>query len=166
MQGPEWLQTALGYVELKMFGDAWAALDDLTEAQKNSLDTLKLRVICRLDEERYREAFEWCTVMRDNYSDEHDAYVQGAFCLHALGQTAEARAWLQSGPYSLQTEAKYFYNLGCYDLALGLEESACSWLVQAFEMEPSYHEDALKDPDFKGILKRIREMQNEDEFLS
>lgn len=165
---PEWLETALGYIELKMFAEAWEALNELPLSKQNSLEALAMRVTCRLDEELYQEAFDWCEKIRDQYSDEHVAYIQGAFCLHSLNQTKEARAWLQSGPYSLQSEGVYFYNLACYDLALGLEESACSWLLQAFEMEPDYHEDALQDPDLKKILPRVQEMrqENEDGFIS
>lgn len=159
---PEWLDTALGYLELKMFGEAWDALNDLPDYHQKSLDALSLRVACRLDEKRYEEAFEWSKLIRDHFPSEHIGYIQGAFCLHAMERTMEARTWLQEGPFSLQVEAKYFYNLGCYDLALGLEESACSWLIQAFEMEPAYYEDALKDKDFRPIIERIEQMQKED----
>lgn len=159
---PEWLEPALGYLDLKMFDEAWHALNELPDHRQKSLDTLSLRVVCRLDEQRYKEALDWCQLIRDHFPSEHVGYIQGAYCLHAMGRTIDARAWLQSGPFSLQVEPKYFYNLGCYDLALGLEESACSWLIQAFEMEPSYYEDALKDPDFRPIIRRIETMQQED----
>lgn len=159
---PEWLQTALGYQELKMFDDAWQALNSLPDQHQNTIHCLSLRVTCRIDEQRYEEAIEWCQMLCDLFPSEHVGYIQGAYCLHAIGKTEAARAWLQSGPFSLQVEPIYFYNLGCYDLALGLEESACSWLMQAFELEPAYYDDALKDPDFTDILSRIKTMRKED----
>lgn len=167
MEGPAWLQTALGYLELQMFEETWEELDELTEKQQQTVETLDLRIRCRLDEQRYEDAFQWCQTMKEHFPEEHIAYIQGAFCLHEMGKTREAQAWLQSGPSSLQVEAKYFYNLGCYDLALGSEESASAWLKQAFEMEPTYLADAMKDPAFEPILARIAEMDdNADEFFS
>ena len=162
MDSPPWLQTALGYLDLKMFEETWKAIDDLPRPQRNSFAALGLRVTCRLDEERFEDALELCREMRDRFPEEHTGYIQGAFCLHEMKRTTEAQDWLHSGPPSLQQEPKYFYNLGCYDLALGNQESACAWLVQAFEMEPTYYEDALKDPDFKTIIERIAEMGDED----
>lgn len=158
MEYPSWLQTALGYYELKMYDEAWSQIDQLSETRRQSIEALDLRIRCLLDQNRHEEALEHCREMCDRFPEEHAGYIQGAFCLHELKRTREAQAWLQSGPYSLQIEAKYFYNLGCYDLALGHAESACSWLLQAFEMEPSYYDDALKDPDFVSILPRLREM--------
>jgi tetratricopeptide (TPR) repeat protein len=163
METPSWLLPALGYLDLKMFEETWKALDELPEEQRNSLEALKIRVTCRLDEERYAEALELCREMCQRFPEEHTGFIQGAFCLHEMERTPEAQDWLQSGPQSLQVEATYFYNLGCYDLALGKVESACAWLIQAFEMEPSYHEDALKDPDFKPIFDRIAEMGEDDD---
>ena len=168
MDNPSWLQTAQGYLELKMFDETWKTLDELPEEQRNSLETLKLRVSCRLDEKRFADALELCRDMCERFPEEHTGFIQGAFCLHEMDRTPEAQDWLQSGPQSLQAEATYFYNLGCYDLALGKVESSCAWLIQAFEMEPSYYEDALKDPDFKPIIKRIAEMreEKEDDYLT
>jgi predicted Zn-dependent protease len=168
MDEASWLQTALGYLDLKMFDETWKALNELPEEQRNSFETLKLRITCRLDESRFAEAFELCREMCARFPEAHYGYIQGAFALHEMGFTPEAQAWLQSGPLSLQTEATYFYNLGCYDLALGQVESAYAWLIQAFEMEPSYYEDALNDPDFQPILKRIAALgrHEEDEYLT
>ena len=167
MEGPSWLQTALGYLNLKMYEETWKALDELPLDKRQTLDALKVRSICRLNEKRFEESLEVCREMCLRYPKEHVGFVQGAYCLHEMKRTPEAQAWLQSGPPSLQEEAIYFYNLGCYDLALGNEESACSWLSQAFEMEPSYLEDALEDPDFASILKRIEKMrQDEDDYFS
>jgi len=171
MDETSWLQKALGYLDLKMFDETWMTLDELPEEQRNSLEALKLRVTCRLDEARYGEAIELCREMCTRFPEEHSGFIQGAFALHEMGITSEAQAWLQSGPLTLQTEATYFYNLGCYDLALGRVESAYAWLIQAFEMEPTYYEDALKDPDFKPILDRIAEVgrsekDNDDEYLA
>lgn len=168
MDEPAWLQTAIGYLELKMFEETWKAIEELPERRRNSPEALKLRISCRLDEKRFEEALVLCRSMCEKYPEKHTGFIQGAFCLHELNRTSEAQDWLQSGPQSLQCEATYFYNLGCYDLALGRVESACAWLIQAFEMEPSYYEDALKDPDFKPIIDRIAEMKEEedDEFLT
>ena len=163
MDDPSWLQIALGYLDLKMFEETWQALDELPTERQGALPVLELRVACLLDQGRFGEAFEWCRKMCLAFPDEHTGYIQGAFCLHELERTEEARQWLQSGPHSLQLEAKYFYNLGCYDLALGREESAGAWLIQAFEMEPSYRDDALKDPDFRPILKKIEAINKEED---
>ena len=84
--------------------------------------------------------------------------------MHGNQHRAGCHRLLQSGKLAVQTAPP-----GCYDLALGHEESACAWLIQAFEMEPNYYEDALKDPDFKSILNRNSEMkkeEEEDEFLT
>ncbi len=159
MESPEWLQPALGYLELNMYDEVGRELDELTPAQRESLEVLKIRVSVALDQKNHSTALEWCRELCDRYPEEHVGFIQGAYCLHEIGLTEQAQAWLQSGPATLQSEPVYYYNLGCYDLALGHVESACAWLAQAIEMEPSYYDDALSDPDIQPILQRVETMR-------
>lgn len=155
MDEAPWLEKIRGYTELGMLDEAWGAIEALTPKQSGMPEAQEARIIVMLERGELEEALELAEILRDVYPENHAAYVQGAWCLHAMGKTADAIEMLQSGPSSLMEEAVYYYNLACYELALGKPQAALTWLLQSFEMDPPSKAKALADPDLEPLRDEI-----------
>ena len=155
MEEPSWLESTRGYIDLSMLDEAWNTLDALPDDKKSSAPAMEMRIIIRLNQKNLGDALTLCMDLCRDFPEKHAGYIQGAYCLHELDRTEEAQEHLQSGPASLRQEPVYFYNLCCYDLCLGKEDSAIAWINRAFEMSPGYAEEALKDPDLQVIAHLI-----------
>lgn len=144
-----------GYIDLKMFDEAWSAIEDLPPEDRSSPDTQELRIIIMLDQGRIHDAWKLSAILSDLHPDNNAGFIQGAWCLHASGETERAIEHLNSGPPSLKEEPVYFYNLACYELALGKKQAALTWLKRSFEMDPSSRAKALEDPDLSCLREAI-----------
>jgi Flp pilus assembly protein TadD len=78
-------------------------------------------------------------------------YIHGAFALHELGRTAQARDLLLKGPPLLRQNPTFHYNIGCYEAVLGNRESALHSLRESFALDDTYRDFAQRDPDLEGI---------------
>ena len=56
---------------------------------------------------------------------------------------------------TLRDEPVYFYNLACYEVALGKPQAALTWLRLSVEMDRHYRERALADPDLAAIAEAL-----------
>lgn len=151
MEDEGWLERIRGYIELGMLDDAWREIESLPPELSGTPEAQEVRIIVMLDQGRLEEALALSENLCDLFPDHPAGFVQGAYCLHARGDTAGAIAHLQSGPESLREEPVYFYNLACYELALGRDEAARTWLTHSFEMDRKNREKALADPDLDSI---------------
>ena len=156
MDEPAWLEKTRGYIDLGMLDEAWEEINHLPADKRSSAIAQEMRIIIELDRGRLSEALALSEVLVDLHPGNHAGFIQGAYCLHALDRTEEAIEHLQSGPVSLQDEPVYFYNLGCYELALGKPQAALSWLQQSFEMDPRSKRRALEDPDLEELRTLIK----------
>ena len=145
------LLAAQGYLELEMPAEAILELDSLGEEEKDREEVLQLRLFVLMRGRLWTPAHEVCERIRRIFPEEATGYIHGAFCLHELGRTAEAKEILLSGPAGLMKEATYFYNLGCYDAVLGNLEAATVSLRMSFEMDNKFREIAKYDPDLKSL---------------
>ncbi len=157
MEEPSWLAKARGYIDLKMFDEAWKELESLPVEQGSSPEAQEMRIIIMLDREDYGNALALCEVLCDFHPENPAGFVQGAYCLHVMDRTEDAIAMLQSGPENLRDEPVYFYNLACYELALGKAQAAWTWLQQSFEMDRGFRDRALQDSDLAELHDRIEE---------
>tara|TARA_R110000850_G_scaffold30303_25_gene83603 strand:- start:2478 stop:2960 length:483 start_codon:yes stop_codon:yes gene_type:complete len=155
MVQPSWLEKIRGYIDLGMLDEASREIESLPIDRRSSSFAQEMRIIIELDKGRLNEALALSEVLTDLHPKNHAGFIQGAYCLHAMNRTEEAIEHLQAGPSSLQDESVYFYNLGCYELALGKPQAALSWLQQSFEMDPRSKNRALNDPDLEGIRTLI-----------
>lgn len=144
-----------GYIDLKMFDEAWSAIEDLPPEDRSSPDTQELRIIIMLDQGRIHDAWKLSAILSDLHPENNAGFIQGAWCLHARGETERAIEHLNSGPASLKEEPVYFYNLACYELALGKKQAALTWLKRSFEMDPPSRAKALEDPDLSNLREAI-----------
>lgn len=140
-----------GYIELEMLPEALKELDSLPAAEGAREDVLQLRLFILMRGRVWSEAVKVCDRLRELHPDCTTGYIHGAFCLHEMGRTADARELLLAGPHALSREATYHYNLGCYDAVLGNRESAQEHLRISFELDKKFREIAKYDPDLKSV---------------
>lgn len=145
------LLAAQGYIELEMPVEAAAELDRLPAGDQDREEVLQLRLFILMRGRGWETGAAVCARLRELFPEASTGYIHGAFCLHELGRTAEAKSLLLSGPSSLAQEATYFYNLGCYDAVLGNLDEAAAALRTSFEMDKKFREIAKYDPDLKSV---------------
>ncbi len=146
---------ALGYFELGMFADARERLARVPEEERTHPRTLALKAQIHIAEKEYRKGLAICRQLCDIAPDHVAGYIHGAYCLHELGETGEAREMLLNGPESLREESIFFYNLGCYEARLGEVDSACAWLLRSFQMNGALRQHARRDPDLELIWDEL-----------
>lgn len=142
---------AQGYIELEMPGEALREIDAIPAAEQTREEVLQMRLFVFMRSKRWNEALEVCARLRAASPDCTTGYIHGAFCLHEMGRTLEAKQLLLEGPSSLLSEATYHYNLGCYDAVLGNLEEAQLHLRTSFEIDRKFREIAKYDPDLKSV---------------
>jgi Flp pilus assembly protein TadD len=138
-----------------MFADAVRELDLLPEDLRTKEPCLGLKVAALMAGRRWEEACSVCARLREASPEGTTGYIHGAFCLHELGQTSEARTLLLGGPKSLLQEPTFHYNLGCYAAVLGDLEEARRHLETSFLMDKKFREIARRDPDLRCLRDEI-----------
>jgi len=151
MEEPSWLEKVRGYLDLGMIDEAAREIEKLPATRRGTEEAQEMRIIVQLDRGDLASAFALCETLCDLAQDNHAGFIQGAYCLHEMERTEEAIEHLQSGPQTLRDEPLYFYNLGCYELAMGRDQAAVTWLEQSFQMDPIHRKKALSDPDLKSV---------------
>lgn len=146
------LLAAQGYIELDMPGEALRELDELSPEEQATMEVLQVRLFIHMRARHWREAMKVCDRLRANDPQQTTGFIHGAFCLHELGQTREAKELLLRGPAALLREATYYYNLGCYDAVLGNLEEAQHAIEISFKMDDKFREIAKYDPDLKEVM--------------
>lgn len=145
------LLAAQGYIELEMPEEALKELQSLPPEHQSREEIFQMRLFIYMRAKKWNEALEVCAELREASPECTTGYIHGAFCLHEMGKTAEAKALLQSGPTCLLSEPTYHYNLGCYDAVLGNLEAAAQHLEISFKMDKNFREIAKYDPDLKPV---------------
>ncbi len=149
------LLAAQGYIELDMPAEALRELDELPPLDQEIQEVLQVRLFILMRGRRWREAMEVCDRLRHADPAQTTGFIHGAFCLHELGQTREAKELLLSGPPALLREATYYYNLGCYDAVLGNLAEAQQAIETSFKMDDKFREIAKYDPDLKDVVVQL-----------
>ena len=149
------LLAAQGYIELGMMAEATEELDKLTPADQENEEALQLRLFVFMHRKDWEAALALCSRLRENNPSCATGFIHGAFCLHEMGRTQEARDLLLQGPSHLQEEPTYHYNLGCYNAVLGRAEEALEHLRTSFKMDQTFREIARVDPDLASVYDAI-----------
>lgn len=145
------LLAAQGYIELGLYEDAAAELDRLPPPLAELEPVLELKASALMAARKWEAACAACARLRRCCPESTTGFLHGAFCLHELGRTAEARELLLSGPETLHQEPTYHYNLGCYAAVLGNKEEALRHLERSFAMNEKFREIARRDPDLQSL---------------
>lgn len=145
------LLSAHGYIELEMPDEALREIDALSQKDQLRDEVLQMRLFIVMRAKRWEQALAVCARLRGISPECATGYIHGAFCLHEMGRTLEAKQLLLKGPPSLLGEPTYHYNLGCYDAVLGNLDQAAQHLETSFQMDRRFREIAKYDPDLKAV---------------
>jgi len=145
------LLSAQGYIELEMPDEALREIDGLSLKDQLREEVLQMRLFIVMRAKRWEQALSICARLRATSPEGATGYIHGAFCLHEIGRTLDAKQLLLAGPSSLLSEPTYYYNLGCYDAVLGNLDEAARHLETSFQMDRKFREIAKFDPDLKAV---------------
>lgn len=149
------LLAAQGYLELGMAEEALSELASLTGPVSTDPDVVELRLHVLMQGKRWAEALAAAEELIRLTPGSLSAHIHGAFALHELGRTGEARDLLIKGPEELRKDPTFHYNIGCYEAVLGNREAALQSLEQSFSLDETYRDFALRDPDLNLIRKEL-----------
>ncbi len=149
------LLAAQGYLELGMVEEALAELTSVSDELRDDPDIVELRLHILMQGRRWAEALTTAEELLRKKPNAVPGYIHGAFALHELGRTAEARDLLLKGPGDLRKDPTFHYNIGCYEAVLGNRESALESLNQSFALDETYRDFAKRDPDLEAIKAEL-----------
>ena len=145
------LLAAQGYLELGMVEEALSELASVPAGENADADLTELRLHILVHGKRWDEALVAAEELLRISPQAVPGYIHGAFALHELGRTAQARDLLLKGPPLLRQNPTFHYNIGCYEAVLGNRESALQSLRESFALDETYRDFAQRDPDLEGI---------------
>ena len=149
------LLAAQGYLELGMVEEALAELVSVSDELRDDPDIIELRLHILMQGRRWAEALSTAEELLRTTPNAVPGYIHGAFALHELGRTAEARDLLLKGPRNLRKDPTFHYNIGCYEAVLGNRESALQSLRESFALDETYRDFARRDPDLEAIQEEL-----------
>ena len=150
------LLAAQGYLELGMVEEALAELVAIQTPAISDPDLIELRLHILMQGGRWSDALASAEELLQLNSSALLAYIHGAFALHELGRTAEARDLLLRGPEVLRKDPTFHYNIGCYEAVLGNCDSAMQSLKKSFALDETYRDFAKQDPDLEAIRAELQ----------
>lgn len=146
---------AQGYLELGMAAEALAELASLPVIESKDPDILELRLHILMQASRWADALSTAEELIRLNATAITAYIHGAFALHELGRTEDARNLLLKGPSELRKDPTFHYNIGCYEAVLGNREAALDSLQASFTLDETYRDFARRDPDLKLVREAL-----------
>ena len=146
---------AQGYLELGMAAEALAELSDLPAIEIRDPNIIELRLHILMQATRWADALSTAEELIRLNADAIPAYIHGAFALHELGRTEEARNLLLKGPSELRKDPTFHYNIGCYEAVLGNREAALESLQASFTLDETYRDFARRDPDLTLVREAL-----------
>lgn len=138
-----------------MVEEALAELASVQIPMEETPDFLELRLHIFMRAARWAEALATAEELLRLQPETLSAYIHGAFALHELRRTAEARDLLMKGPLILRKNPTYHYNIACYEAVLGNRESALRSLRESFVLDATFRDFARRDPDLKLLREEL-----------
>jgi predicted Zn-dependent protease len=149
------LLAAQGYLELGMAEEALAELSSLPQVESIDPDIIELRLHVLMQAKRWPDALAAAEELLLARPSAVQGYIHGAFALHELRRTAEARDLLLKGPEELRKDPTFHYNIGCYEAVLGNRDAALQSLRRSFALDSTYRDFARRDPDLALIREDL-----------
>jgi predicted Zn-dependent protease len=146
---------AQGYLELGMVDEALAELAVLQIPENPDPDLVELRLHILVQGCRWEEGLATAEELIRIRPEAAPAYIHGAFVLHELGRTAEARNLLLKGPQILRNDPTFHYNIGCYEAVLGNHDAAMLSLRESFALDGTFRDFAQRDPDLVALRSEL-----------
>lgn len=138
-----------------MVEEALAELVAVQSPMISDPDLIEMRLHILMQGGRWSDALASAEELLRLNSSALSAYIHGAFALHELGRTTEARDLLLRGPQVLRNDPTFHYNIGCYEAVLGNNDSAMRSLKKSFALDETYRDFAKQDPDLEAIRAEL-----------
>jgi hypothetical protein len=106
------LLAASGYAELDMTRESMAELNAIAEEYQDRAEVLQIRLHNLMRHRHWPQALRVSQKLCRVAPDCCTGFLHASFCLHELGQTAQAKKVLLKGPPMLLKEPIYYYNMG------------------------------------------------------
>ena len=135
--------------------EALAELAALPAIEIRDPDIIELRLHILMQATRWADALSTAEELIRLNADAIPAYIHGAFALHELGRTEEARNLLLKGPSELRKDPTFHYNIGCYEAVLGNREAALNSIQASFALDETYRDFARRDPDLTLVREAL-----------
>ena len=155
IQDQKTLTAAQGYLELAMPREALAELAGLSDEAALSHPGLEMRIVILLKLHRWKTAAACARKLCRLLPEQPAGFIHLAFCLHELGETAQARDILRKAPATVRKDATCCYNLACYECLSGNLDEAKRLITEDLATDPEKKERALSDEDLAAIRDYI-----------
>ena len=134
-----------------MTRESMSELNAIPDEHRERPEVLQIRLHNLMRHKHWSQALRVSQKLCRIVPDCCTGFLHASFCLHELGQTAQAKKVLLKGPPMLLKEPIYYYNMGCYEALLGNVHDAEANLQISFKMDSSFRDLAKKDPDLKAL---------------
>jgi tetratricopeptide (TPR) repeat protein len=148
------VEAAQGFLELTMPKEALKELEKLDVTHQEDVEVLTLKTNAYMRLKQWKKGLAYGDRGCELYPHDPRSFIQSAFCLHELNKTEEAKQRLLVGPPGIKSIPEFYYNLACYEVALGEFENAKRHLSRAFRMEDRgeyLRRAARQDEDLKPL---------------
>ena len=142
---------AQGWIELGLFAEAFAELDDIPPGRRGHPDVLEVRWNACHGARQWDQAVAVARELASVASGRFAPWWMISFALHELKRTQEAYDNLAAVRGRFDAEWIVHYNLACYLVQLGRIDEARPCLARAFEINPEQRELARQDQDLAPL---------------
>ncbi|NBV23003.1 MAG: tetratricopeptide repeat protein [Proteobacteria bacterium] len=147
------VSAALGWLELKLPGEARAELQQVAPANLNHPEVLEVWWRIHAAEQHWDEALRVAELELIAAPERMSGWVDRSYSLHELRRTQEAREALLPAVKKFPEASLIPYNLACYACQLGNTGEARQWLMKAIARgeKDEIKNLAVNDPDLAAI---------------
>lgn len=145
------LEHAQGYLQLKMYDDALAAVAGVLAVAPNHLDALYWKGLIYLDQGKLQDAEGPFRRLVELDPEQAHVYVHLAWIYR---RTVSLERAVEAIQRALQLNPKLpiaLYNLACYRAVQGQSDQALKLLEEAVSVSKEYRKLARTDPDFDSV---------------
>jgi len=146
-----YLNAAVGYLELGMFGEAQSELEKIAPEAGGQTEVLVVRLALFQETQRWASMQSAARKLAELDPADPQWAIAWAYATRRAESIDVARLVLIEALERHPLEALIHYNLACYDSVLKNLESSQEFLVRALTLEPGMRAMALEDPDLEPL---------------
>ncbi|MBN8246180.1 MAG: hypothetical protein J0L84_01910 [Verrucomicrobia bacterium] len=146
------LDSAIGWFELGMPGEALRELESLPEADRARLETLELQAVLLQQQQRWDDAAATYAALCRQEGACVDRFIAWGCCLYELNRIPECREALLAAPESAHQHGLWNYHLACYEALLGRTDEARRLIRHSLEIEPRLRAMALRNSNLAPLI--------------
>ena len=152
----QYLQAAVGYVELGMFAEADSELDKIDPFCRALPEVLAVRLAIYRGLKKWELMQQIAKRLKDFEPDNVQWTISLAYATRRAYSIDVAMEILLDAEAKFPREAAIPYNLACYYCQLGEMEKAKRYLKEAFEIDLNWRKAALDDGDLRPFWDSLQ----------